>query len=601
VRHYEFGGYRLDTLKRQLCNAQGEVLDLPARAFDTLLFLLQHRGEDVSKDQLMKAVWPSTVVEENNLNQAIFALRRALGDTANDPRFIMTMPGRGYRFIAEPTPPIPEAARSSTNTRVGAAFIIAAVLIAIAVATAWWAGKAQSSSIESVAVLPFKALLPDQSDPALELGMTNTLISRISTLPGVTVSSLISVQRLAADLDALDAGRQLGVEAVVENLVVTQGERIRVTTRLLRVQNGEALWSGRFDEPLSNILDVQDSIAERVMIALAPRLSAADTRPRSPRPTDNTEAYQLYLSAYYNQTRRDLDGLPAAVEQYEAALLQDPGYVDALSGLSRALMAQGTFGTRPPMSVFPRAKEVALKAVRYDENSAAAQAALAHVLVQYDQKYAEAATHYALAMELAPKNAEILLLSSINQMQLGNVTESLLQARRAVALEQQGLLFRTNLGMLLYVAHSFDEAEATLWPVVKLQPRFDHAQNILGLTLLAKGDVAGALARFAKRANPTPGSYANPGLAYAIAGRKQEARAEIDRLKTLASQGFGVSYALATIHAALGEKRLACEALESALLDRSTGFLSMDPAIDPLRSEPCFAKVSSQFYPGPGR
>jgi DNA-binding winged helix-turn-helix (wHTH) protein/TolB-like protein/cytochrome c-type biogenesis protein CcmH/NrfG len=601
VRYYEFNGFRLDALKRQLCNSQGEAQDLPARAFDALLFLLQHRGEDVSKDQLMKAVWPSTVVEENNLNQAIFAVRRALGDTASDPHFIMTLPGRGYRFIAELTAPTPETAGPRVSLRARVGIISAVGLVAIAVAVLWWLGSAGSGSTGSVAVLPFKALLPDQSDPALELGMTDTLISRISTLPGVTVSSLNSVRRFSAvDLDALAAGRQLGVEAVLESSIVTQGERIRVTSRLLRVRDGKGLWSGKFDEPISGILEVQDAIAERVMTALAPRLSAADTR-RSPRPTDNTEAYQLYVGAYYNQTRRDQDGLPAAVEKYEAALLLDPGYVDAWGGLSRALISQGTFGTRPPMSVFPRAKEAALRAVELDPESAGAQAALAHVLVQYDQKYAQAAPHYARAMQLDPQSAEILLLSSINQMQLGHVTESLAQARHAVELEPAGLLFATNLGMLLYIAHSYDEAEATLQRIVELQPQFDHAQNLLGQTLLARGDIAGALAHFAARSNPTPGSYINPGRAYALAGRKQEARAEIDKLKGLAARGFGVSYALATIHAALGEKRLACEALEQALMDRSTGFLSRDPSIDPLRGEPCFAAVSRKLYPDPGR
>jgi DNA-binding winged helix-turn-helix (wHTH) protein/TolB-like protein/tetratricopeptide (TPR) repeat protein len=600
VRHYEFGGFRLDALKRQLCNAQGEAQELPARAFDALLFLLQHRGEDVSKDQLIKALWPSTVVEENNLNQAIFALRRALGDTANDPRFIMTLPGRGYRFIAELNPapePAPEPAHSGVNTR-RLAIIGAAALIVVSAAVAWpWRG-AESGPIGSVAVLPFKALLPDQSDPALELGMTNALILQISTLPDVTVSSLNSVRRFsAADLDPLEAARQLGVEAVVESSVITQGERIRVTARLLRVQNGRAMWSGKFDEPIDNILDVQDSIAERVMTALAPKLSAAVTRPRSLRPTENMEAYRLYLSGFYNLTRRDVDGLPAAVEKFDAALLQDRGYVDALGGLSRALIAQGTFGTRPPWKVFPRAKEAALRAVELNDESAEAQAALAHVLVQVDRKYAQAAEHYALAIQLNPQSPEILLLSSINQMQLGNVTESLAQARHAVKIEPTAPLFSANLGMLLYATRSYDEAEAILRGVVEVHPTFDHAQNFLGLTLLAKGDIPGALTHFAKRSNPTPGSYSNPGHAYAMADRKQEARAEIENLKTLATQGFGVSYALATIYTALGEKRLACDALEHSLMDFSAGLIKLDPSIDGLRSEPCFAAVLRQLYP----
>jgi len=602
IREYQCEGFRLNVVKRELRNPKGVLQELPARAFDALVFLVEHRHEEVAKEQIIKALWPDTIVEENNLNQAIYSLRRALGDSANGSRFIKTLPGRGYRFIAE-VRQVESGRRRPAHARLAAIGIAGALALA-ALVWAFATNRGPHRAPASVAVLPFKALLPDQSEPALELGMTDSLIARISAIPGLKVTSLGSVRRFAAsNQDPLAAGNALGVETVLDSSILKQGERVRVTTRLLRVSDGQSLWAGKFDEPISDILGVQDSISERVAQTLAPHLSTGTTLARVRKPTENAEAYRLYAEGFYNHQRRDLDGLPAAVKNYEAALLLDPGYVQAWGALSRALAAQAVFGTRPPMSVLPRAKEAAMKAVELDAESADAHAALAHVLVVYDHQYKLAEEEYAIAKRLDPTVPEFYLLSSINQANLGRVDASLAEARHALELEPASLVLRANLGMLLYFARSYDEAEMQFRRVIALQPRFDHARNLLGRTLLAKGDVPGALREFAARINPSPGSYANPGVAYVLSGRRREAQLEIDRLQKLGAQGFGVNYDLATIHAALGNMDLACAALAAALTDESAplGTLQLDPAMDPLRTMPCFAEVSHQLYADPRR
>lgn len=604
MREYQFGGHRLNVLKRQLRNPQGVQLELPARAFDTLVFLIEHRHEVIGKDQIMKGVWPDTIVEENNLNQAIFALRRALGDSASESRFVMTLPGRGYRFIADVVEVPVGADRLPYLKRIAIGLAAAMALAAIA-----WSirpDRATQRAPVSVAVLPFKALLPDQSDPALELGMTNSLITQISATGGVKVSSLEAVRRFGApNQDALAAGKTLGVESVLESSILRQGDRLRVTARLLRVNDGQSLWAGSFDEAASDIFGLQDSIVERVAQTLTPHLSAnakAAVQPR-PKPTENAEAYQHYTEGFYNQLRRDKDGLPRAVQEYEAALLLDPGYVQAWGGLSRVLAAQGVFGTAPPMSVYPRAREAALKAVELDPESGEAQLALGHVLAVYDQNFKLAEQHYAIAKRLDPTVPEFYLLSSINQAALGHVDASLAEARHALELEPASLLLRANLGMLLYFARSYDEAEQQLRRVVELQPRFDHARNFLGRSLLAKGDVAGALQQFSARINTSPGSNTDPGRAFAMQGRKREAEGEIERLRKLGARGFGVNYDLALIHAALGESARACQELGAAITDWSSfvGMMQLDPGLDSLRNEPCFAEVSHRLYDDPRR
>jgi DNA-binding winged helix-turn-helix (wHTH) protein/TolB-like protein/Flp pilus assembly protein TadD len=607
VPSYEFGGFRFDSLRRQLRDAEGKPLELPARSIDALLVLLERRGEDVSKEQLMKALWPNTIVEENNLSQAIFALRRALGDDAAAPRFVMTLPGRGYRFIAEPEPapalPVPQPPAPTpppppvSRRPIYIAFGVAALVAFGAVAVFWPRSDKQDAAPVSVAVLPFTALVAEQSDPPLELGMTDTLISQLGTVRGVTVSSLNAVRRVAvANVEATEAGKALGVEAVLESTILRQGERIRVSSRLIRVRDGQSLWVGKFDEPISDIFAVQDSIVERVMRALAPQL-ASGAQPARPHTTENAEAYQLYLSGFYQQQRRDIDGLPMAVEKFEAAILMDRGYAQAWGALSRALAAQGVFGTLPPMVVFPRAKEAALNAVELDPDSAEAQAALAHVLAVYDRKYREAEQHYTLAQRLSPATPEYYLLNSINQANLGRPKEAIAEARRALEIEPASLLFSTNVGMLLYFNRSYDEAETVLRRVVELQPRFDHARNFLGRILLAKGDLTGALAQFAARSNPTPGSRTDPARVYALANRRAEALAEIEKVRAQGAQGFGVNYDLATIYLALGDKAQACQSLQAAFPDRSAflGFLQLDPAMDALRAEPCYVEIARKL------
>jgi serine/threonine-protein kinase len=552
MRNYEFAGFRLNVLKRQLRGPKEEVLELPARAFDTLIFLVEHRGEEIGKDQIMKAVWPDTIVEENNLNQAIFSLRRALGDSANEPRFIMTLPGRGYRFVAD----VVEVAGVQPRhppakwTRIA---VLGVVALGLFGALAWslWPKRAAPGGPVSIAVLPVKALLPDQSDPALELGMTNSLIAQLGAIPEVRVSPLGAVRRFAApNQDPFGAGKSLAVDTVLESYILRQDDRLRVTARLLRVRDGQSLWSGKFDEAMSDILTVQDSISARVTEKLAPHLAPSAAVRRKARPTENAEAYQLYTEAFYNQQRRDKNGLPDAVKYYEAALLLDPGYVDAWGNLSRSLALQGVFGTVPPATVYPRAKEAAQRALELDPKSAQSHAAYAHVLVVFDREFKLADEHYSTAKRLDPSVPEFYLLSALNKANLGRMDESLGEIRHAIELEPASPLFRSIHGMMMFYNRDYDAAERELRRILELQPRFDHAHHTLGRVLAAKGEYAAALEQFAARTAPLEGIHADPGRTYALMGRRQDALNEIERVRQIGGRGFAVNYDLASIHAA---------------------------------------------------
>jgi TolB-like protein/Flp pilus assembly protein TadD len=450
-------------------------------------------------------------------------------------------------------------------------------------------------------VLPFKPLLPGQGNPALEIGMADTLISELSTLLNLRVSPLGTVRRYATvDQDPIAAGVELGVAAVLEGSLQVHAERLRVTARLLSVHDGQSLWAGRFDESASDVFAIQDSIATRVIAALRPALGDRPAAHSPTRQTRNVSAYQCYIAGLFNQLRRDVDGLPDAVRYFQAATQADPRYVRAWAGLSVSLAVQGVFGTQPPRSVFPRAKEAALHAVALDPNSPEALGALGHVLVQYERKYAEGRQYYLRARALDGNSAQLQLWMAINEAHRGHLDRAVEEIRRAIEIEPKTLAFSAVLGTLLYYGRAFDDAIAHLQQMVDLEPQFDQARTFLGKAWLQKGHPERALEHFNARAKRAPGSFGDLACAYAQLGRQSQALEEIARLRKLGEEGYGVEYDLAAVHVQLGDIPEACRSLERALDDHSQmiGFLRVDPALDKLRNEPCYADVCRRLFGG---
>ena len=370
TRAYRFSGYQLDLAQQRLSGADGQSIALPGRAYDVLVFLIEHRERVVSKDELLKAVWPRTIVEENNLNQAVSTLRRALGDSRETPRCILTVAGRGYRFIADATevrsPPRDRAA-GADNVRVRNASSVIDAGIAgdgacrrVAAATSppeaagagadagsplaprgrgnarvgrrrcaaagapTFAGGVRSCRVRSPCCHSSRWHKAPPNE-AVELGVAETLINRLSELPGVVVSPLSSVRRFGGvEQDPLEAGRTLHVDAVVDGYIQIQQDNVRLTARLLDVGDGTALWAGRFDEPLADFFRLQDSLASQLVGALAIQLTGPAKARLLRRDTDDVEAWQLYVNGRYHFDRRNEENLRRAIGFYEAAERRDP-------------------------------------------------------------------------------------------------------------------------------------------------------------------------------------------------------------------------------------------------------------------------------------
>lgn len=602
-----FDGWTLRADSGELTR-DGTVTRLQEQPLLVLIELLSRPGELVTREQLISRLWPKGVVDfETGLNTVVRKLRVALGDDASTPKYIETIPRRGYRFIgrleAAPPAPVAEPASSPSPTESPALapgeerparrlpwFVPVAALLAIAAFGAWHWLQPREPVARSLAVLPFKPLEPEPSDPALQLGMTDTLITQLSLIPDLRVASLSAVRTLGAPgQDPVEAGRSLKVDAVLEGSLQVDTDRVRVSARLLKVSDGKALWAGEFNERLTDIFELQDAVARRVVAALALRLSPEQSERLARPATTSASAYQHYASGLYLWQQRR----PEAVAEFEAALREDPGYVLAWSGLANALAAQGVYGFAPPEAVFPRARDAALEAVRLDPASSEAHAALGQALVQGERRYREGEAEYREALRLDPDNATAWFRLAILHAQTGRLDEAFEEIRRAQEIEPLTLNYGANLGMFLYLDRDYVAARKELERILALDPAFDHGHAVLGRVLLAQGDAAAAIEQFRQQKAPVPGGDGDLGRALARAGRLGEAQAEIARLEERATAGYGVGYDLALVHAVLGDTTRACEALRHGLADHSQtiGFLRYEPAMDALRSEPCYAEA----------
>lgn len=614
-RTWEFDGWVLDSASGDL-RRDGALTRLQEQPLRILMALLERPGEVITREELISRLWPQGVVEfDMGLNTAVRKLRMALEDDADTPRYIETIPRRGYRFVGQlsgdasrsgRTAPAIEAARVPGSSRQPqgrrawwwtlACAVVLALLATVAILNQVRTDAAVAAG--SLAVLPFGPLTEAPDDAVLGLGVTGALITRLSTIAQLRVTPLGSVRRYQPHADPLLIGRELRVDTVLEGHLQQQDNRLRVSARLLRVADGVSLWSGQFDEVIEDLFVVQDAIAERVAAAIAPQINGEVRFENWPAETASLEAFRQFAAAQFHQFRRDTNGVPAAIAHYEAALAADPRYADAWAGLSVALMVEAVFGMQPVGPASARAREAAQRAMESNPQSPAALGAMGHVLIQADRRYAEGLEFYRRSLARNPDQAIVHQWVAIAQAHLGNMDLALDHIRRAQALEPRTLPIASNAGMLLYFARRHDEAINELESLLRLEPRVDQALSALGNARLARSDVEGALAAFRARALPGPGGLGDLGRAYAAAGDRVAAAAELERLRVLAGQGYGVAHDEATIHALLGNRQDACGALERALGDGSQmlGFLRVDPRLDAIRGEPCYARVEAALY-----
>ena len=610
---FAFGPFVLDRDRRLLAR-DGVAVEVTPKAFDLLVYLVQRGGAAVSKDELMNALWPDTSVEESNLAFQISTLRKALGP--DGAKFIATLPGRGYQFVAplqrlEATEAIVEQEERTTITVSETRRVwpwIAGLAVVIAGAIVLWSrglqpadvldrraeARRSTSTIQSLAVLPFKPLVASQRDEALELGMADTLITRLSRIPEVTVRPVSAVRRYTKlDDDPLAAGKALGVDAVVDGSIQRRGARMRVTVRLLRTSDGKPVWANQFDETADDLFDVQDLVAEHVARAISEQ---AETQ-LAHLSTDDLQAYEVYLKGRYLIFED-----PAAAETlFRQALERDPRFAAAWAGIAESWLLRGRFGNAPPAEKFEKAREAAMKAVELDPENAEAHAALAQVYGDHDWNWEDAEREYRRALELNP-NSDVAH-GQFAQLQLvrRRFDEALEHSQRAVEIDPHSAFWAVGRGVVLETTGRTQEALAHWDQTLREHRNLIPAMLHLGLTYVYAGKPDDAIATFDRAleiaGGPSSQLLSLKAYALAKAGRREEALAIVREIEKFGERRPPPSHNLAVAWVALGDHDRAFYWLERAYRDQLylLRWVAVGPGFEPLRKDPRYADLMKRM------
>jgi len=634
TRHfYEFGPFRIDAQKRVLLR-EGEVVPLKAKAFDTLLVLVQHHGEVLEKDDLMERLWPDSDVEESNLPQHISALRKTLGESPNERRYIVTVPGRGYRFAAEveefdyeaqerivekyikstiiiheqegspdDAPMAQPAPRFFSGRIRGSVAGLTIFAVSIFLAVGLWlllsnepAGHRAHAPIRSLAVVPFRQW-GTEGDEHLGPGIADSLITKLSNLREIKLRPTSAVLKYDdSSKQPAEIGRELGVEAVLEGSIRREGDRVRVTIQLVRVEDGSALWAEKFDDRFASIFQIEDSMSRQVAESLVPKLTGKEEEEVAKRYTENSEAYLLYLNGRYHWNKFTPEGLKKAAQYFERATEKDPGYALAFAGLSAVSAGLAINSDVPPKDTFPKAKQAAARALEIDDGLSEAHVAMGYVNLWFDWDWKSAESHFKRAIDLNLNNPLAHYHYAHLLSNLGRFEEAAIEARRALELDPLSLLYNSIMGNFLFQARQYDQARDQLQKALEIEPNFWIAHLVLGHVYVEKGMYGEALIESQKALQFSGGNASASslmGYIYAVSGNKKQAEKVLGELKGLSKQRYLSASNIALIYVGLGEPNQALNWLEKACDERDVhiGFLKVDSRWDSIRKDPRFTSL----------
>jgi len=632
-RHLVFGDFELDGAKRLLYR-QGEPVPLNSKAFDLLLALVERPGEVLSKDELMQRVWPGQFVEEGNLAVQISALRKIFGEKKDEHRFIVTVPGRGYSFVAEldesenneivleshryshvvvtqdetiaGNEAIEHAqlpAGSSSNGRMRLLLAALSVLAIAAVGWGYWFfshSPSSSGSIESIAVMPFVNESGNADVEYLSDGLTESLINSLSQLPNLSVKARSSVFRYKGrDILPSEIGSDLNVQAVLSGRFVERGDQLTLYLSLVDARTGDQIWGDMYDRHLANLASLQTEIARDVSRKLRARLSILDEQKVAKHYTDNAEAFQLYLKGRYFWNKfTPADHLQAA-EYFKQAIATDPGYALAYVGLADTYGASATSSWIPAKEGYLKGKAAVKKALEIDDGLAQAHATLGAMYMFSDFNWNAAELEYKRALELDPNYDLTHELYSYMLSALRRPEEAISRAERGLEVDPLSATLSDDLALPYLLAGRYDEAYKQNLTTLEIEPNRPDTFYRLGNIYVQKGMYDKAIESYEKAisfSERTSNNLAGLGYAYALSGRRGKADAILKEMHTLSKQHYVSPYDLAIVHAGLGEKDKAMDQLDLAYEGRSGWIinLAVDPFFSPLRDDPRFQELMNR-------
>lgn len=614
---YEFGKFVLDPQERVLL-ADGKPVHLTDKVFDTLLLLIENRGRLLTKDEMMTSIWEESFVEESNLAKNISRLRKILN--TDGVQLIETLPKRGYRFQAEVT-----QLDGATNLLVHrnlrvkikqeieteeiaaprpanklAVYLASGFVVALVVAGAAWylnrRAAAPASKINAIAVLPLKPLTSGEDNRALGLGLTDALITRLGSLRTITVRPTSAVAKyVEADVDALEIGRRLNVDAVLEGTIQQSEDRLRVNARLIRVASGEQLWTAKFDESVTNIFALQDALSNKIGKTVFFELTNAEQTQLARRQTENVEAYEKYLRGRFYQNQNTEQGLTKAVEFYEQAIALDRGFADAYAGLADALLILYNFGLRPPDEIIPKAKQSLNRALQLNPNLSDAYSALALIqfLSELDWLAAEQSLHRAI--ELNPNNADAYLRYGYFLTAEGKFDEALTKLEKALQLNPLSPIVQTDIGLAHLCARRYEMAIEQLEKVVAENPEVSLPRWFLGLSYAASEESEKAFAEYLRALEREGGAELASRLEQVkkSSGEQSAYQIWLEESLKMRKQGNFPAINIAFLYAALKNREETLTWLETAFDEREPTIWQIKhlPNYDFIRDEARFQEI----------
>ena len=622
-----FEEFELDPGAFELRRA-GRSLRLERIPLQLLILLVQQRGRVVSREEILEAIWGKDVFvdADNSINTAIRKIRVALKDDPDAPRFVRTVPGRGYRFTAEVAKEItapsllektasrplalPAAASLKPHPRIiwlSLAGILLVIVAALLARHHSWHPAAPASSRVMLAVLPFVNLSGDPTEEYFADGMTEEMITQLGSLDphglGV-IARTSSMQYKNAKKNAAQIAQELGVNYLLEGSVRREGERVRVTAQLIRASDQTHVWAGNFDQDRKDVLRLQSDLAlaisNKIQLTLATpsRTRLAETRPL------NAEAYQAYLLGLQAWDLRTKEGALRSITEFQRAIVLEPGYAPPYAGLATVYGLLPVFGAGTSQESMPKAKDAALRAIFLDDSLAMGHAALAFVKAHYEYDWPAAEQEFRRALELNPNDAAAHMFFSNSFLSpQGRHDEAISEMQKAIDLDPLSPPIQSFLGQTLLWSRRYDAALAQYQKCSELFPRFaiNYERTAHLYTYLGRYEDAIAAetrARVLSGETPEAAHAKEESLRKALgtggpAGYWKK-ELEFSRLPANPPEAYEGPYRLAIIYTRLGQYDKALHSLEVALDTRelATTELTIEPAFDPLHSDPRFQALA---------
>ena len=571
---YEFDGFRLEVAQRRLL-FDGQPVPLKPKILDLLLYLIQRHGQLVVKDDFMKEIWPDAIVEENNITVSMSILRKTLGENRVGRKFIETVPRQGYRFVAELT----EISLGQTAVRDGSK-------------TASHA-ESQEEPIDSLAVLPMDGPSKDVNVEYLSDGITESIINVLSRIPRLRVLACSTVFRFKGKkIDPQEVGHLLNVRAVMMIRVIPLGDKLIIRSELVKVADGSQLWGEQYNRSPSDILAIQEEIAKAITESLKFKLTRNDQISLGKQPTDNIEAYNLYLRGRYFWNKYSKEWVLKAIEVFKQAILIDSNYALAYCGLADAYFRLSNVHF-PPREVLPKAKEAALRAVEIDDNLAEAHSSLGLVKVYYDHDWIGAESEYRKALKLNPYLVSAYQRFGSYLTFMGQFEESIRNYETALELDPFSLQINMNLATTYYLRGEYDRAVNHLAKTGELEPDYMPVHFVLGCTYIQQGRLEEAIKEFQFIYKLDEEAYLALGFmgyAHGLAEQRAEAETLLGILQGISERKYVSPYSLLMIHLALGPQNRVFELLEQLYEERNDWlvWLKVSPELKGLRSDSRF-------------